>query len=165
MFGFYTLASVVAVIAIVGAVMVSHTPETYLPNAVPQSQTVAPGLVAFREAAWQFVRDNPTYTGSLPSSALLANLRAPIGNVDSYNALIQANWLYVWAGTTSPAIGSSVQSGRIIAEEAAKLSDGSRLVGYNVGGFLVSPAYGTSTIALPTSIPQGAPVVVRPLIP
>lgn len=165
MFAFYCLAAVVAVIMTLGALMVSQTPDVYLPSTVPQSKTLAPGLLAYREAAWQYLRDNPTSNGSLPSVSVAENLRVPIGNVSSYNSLVQGGWLYVWVGSDVPAVGGVVQNGAVVADQATAVSDGSRLVGYNGSGFLVSPVYGVSTIALPNTIPNGAPVAVRPLTP
>lgn len=165
MFAFFLAALAVAIISIVAAVNLGISPEAYLPATIAQSNVSASSLLVVREAAWQYAKANPTVTsGLIPISSYSSYLKAPISNTSAFSVLIKSGVLYTWTTGSSAGLATAGNGG-VAASAAYTLSDGSRLVGYKAGGILVSPTYGAQpSIALPSEVPDGAAVAIRPLI-
>lgn len=146
--GGYILVVVLFLAALIGGIAVSQQEERTAQDRQGVSDAVVGSMMVYRNRVSAFASANPTHTGEVANSSL--NLPAwftPIDGVRNYVTSGQG-YVYFQPGNT--------ESGQ--AYDLMKQTKNNIMAGIKRSNVLYNPIAGTTMLALPSAIPEGAVV-------
>lgn len=141
-------AILVSAAAAMGWWLVDSVPDTRA-LAEARARVSAESMATYRDAALSFAQAHPGFEGELPNP--LPTLPAWWAGAQGLTACVEGPLVVVYL---------TGNEARDVWPQMRRLSAGSMLVGvaHQASGRLYSPDHGDTGIALPASIPDGAPV-------